>query len=104
MRHISRFDTAATPDGILSASPRPADTLDIGRLTKMIDDMRRIIASLDTEIELEENHARVHDQSHYTYPITAKTMRQRRNNLMLTIAALEAKLPSANETESVHAA
>jgi hypothetical protein len=102
MRHISRFDTAATPDGILSASPRPADTLDIGRLTKMIDDMRRIIASLDTEIELEENRTRVHDQSHYTYPITAKTMRQRRNNLMLTIAALEIKLPSANE--SVHAA
>jgi len=65
------------------------------RIKKMIDDMRRVISSLDTEITLEEDRTRVHDQSHYTYPITAKSMRQRRDNLMLTIAALEAKLPGA---------
>jgi hypothetical protein len=97
MGHHSRFETTAKP--YISAShPRRAARArqDSFQLQQMISDMRRFIAGLDTEITLEEDRVRVHDQSHYTYPITAKTMRTRRDNLMMTITALDGQLQAAN--------
>jgi hypothetical protein len=97
MGHHSRFETTAKPH-MSDSHPRRATRArqDSLQLQKMIGDMRRFVAGLDAEIALEEDRVRVHDQSHYTYPITAKTMRTRRDNLMMTITALDGQLQAAN--------
>lgn len=97
MSNYSRFETPAKPTKRHARGPQ-----DLFRLQKMINEMRRVVASLDAEIALEENRAHVHDQSHYAYPIAAKSMRARRDNLLQTIAALDAQLKATlpvNEPE-----
>ena len=58
----------------------------------LIADIGRIVQILDTDIAAEEEQARVFDPLQAEYPMLARTMAARRDNLRETIAALERRL------------
>jgi hypothetical protein len=58
----------------------------------LIADISRIVQILDSDIATEEGQARVFDPSQAEYPILARTLATRRDNLKETIAALERRL------------
>jgi hypothetical protein len=61
-------------------------------ITAMMDDLRRIVEILDFDVATEEERARVFDRSDALYPILARTLAARRDNLKLTVAALGQRL------------
>ena len=62
------------------------------KIRTMIRDLYRTVQVLELEIVTEENRLGLHDLSNVAYPIMAKTMVARRENLKVTIAALEQRL------------
>jgi hypothetical protein len=58
----------------------------------LIADINRVVQILDSDIAAEEEQARVFDRSRFDYPILARTLVARRDNLLGTIAALEQRL------------
>ena len=58
----------------------------------MMDDLNRAVCLLDCDIATEEERARISDRSNSAYPILARTLAARRDNLRDTIAALERRL------------
>jgi hypothetical protein len=79
MKHQRHFEK--------TASSREA--LQIGEL---IADLDRIVRLLNRDIATEEERARVFDRSSAEYPILARDLAERRDNLAVTIAALERRL------------
>jgi hypothetical protein len=74
------------------------------RQTKMlIADINRVVQILDSDIAAEEKQARVFDRSQPEYPMLARTMVARRDNLKDTIAILEQRVLSLS-MESVELA
>jgi hypothetical protein len=65
------------------------DALQIGEL---IADLDCLIQTLNSDIAAEEELARVFKRSQPEYPILARTLAARRDNLRDTIAALERRL------------
>jgi hypothetical protein len=62
------------------------------QISTMISDLDRCVRLLDCDIAAEEEHARISDRSDAAYPILARTLEARRDNLRDTIAALEQHL------------
>jgi hypothetical protein len=58
----------------------------------LITDLDRIVQILNCDITTEEERARISDHSDATYPMLAKMLAARRDNLRDTIAALESRL------------
>jgi hypothetical protein len=70
----------------------------------LISDLDRQVRILDHDIAAEEERARVFDPFNAAYPILARTLAARRDNLKETIAALEKWLASRQDrTEQVAA-
>jgi hypothetical protein len=67
----------------------------------LIADITRILQILDGDIAAEEEQARIFDGSHVEYPMLAKTLAARRDNLMDTITALERRLSKPDQAELV---
>ncbi len=61
----------------------------------MISDFNHMAVDLDRQIAVEQERAGVTDVNHYAYPTFAKAAVQRRNNLVASVADLEAKLAAA---------
>jgi hypothetical protein len=61
----------------------------------MIADFRQLADDLMHQIQIEEEHSRIKDVNHFSYPPFAKAARDRRKNLFASIEALEAKLGEA---------
>jgi hypothetical protein len=59
---------------------------------ELIADINRVVQILDSDIAAEEEQARVFDRSRFDYPILARTLAARRDNLLGTIAALKQRL------------
>jgi len=57
-----------------------------------MDDLNRTVCLLDCDVAAEEERARISDRSNSAYPILARTLAARRDNLQGTIAALEQRL------------
>jgi hypothetical protein len=74
------------------------------QLQALIADLRWKVQLLDSDIQDEEQRARVSDPAALAYPMLALTLRGRRENLLVTIAALEDRLkslePSADWTRA----
>lgn len=68
-------------------SPREA-----AQTRSLIADIDRIVQILDSDIAAEEMQGGVFDPSEAEYPILARTLAARRDNLKETIAALERRL------------
>jgi hypothetical protein len=58
----------------------------------LIADITRVVQILNGDIAAEEEQARVFDRSRFDYPILARTLTARRDNLLGTIAALQQRL------------
>jgi hypothetical protein len=65
------------------------------RLAVLLESLRHDAGFLEANIAHEEYRTGRRDPSHYSYPIAARTMVQRRDNLKATIAALEQRLSAA---------
>ena len=63
-------------------------------IAALISNLDRRTQLLDQDIAAEEERAQVFDRSHSAYPILARTLTARRDNLSATIAALEKRLAS----------
>jgi hypothetical protein len=61
----------------------------------LIGDLSRSVAFLAADIELEEERAGVRDLADPAYPVLARSLRVRRENIGATIASLEALTRSA---------
>lgn len=69
------------------------DTVQIRTFISDLDHRARILAC---QIATEEETTRIYDPSHFSYPMSAKMLTARRNNLMATIDALEKMLAGSN--------
>jgi hypothetical protein len=58
----------------------------------LIADIDRVVQIIDSDIAAEEENASVFDKSQAEYPMLARTLAARRDNLRGTIAALEKRL------------
>jgi len=81
MKHQRRFGSA--DDVALS---------EVATISVLISDLDRVVRILDRDVATEEDLARVCDPFGANYPILARTLMARRDNLMDTIAALEKRL------------
>ena len=58
----------------------------------LISDITRIVEILNVDISSEEQAAGVADPARTEYPVFARTLRARRDNLLETISALQQRL------------
>ena len=63
-----------------------------------MDDLNRTICILNCDIATEEERARVFERSDAMYPIMARTLAARRDNLKVTVAGLDQRLAKIRET------
>jgi hypothetical protein len=85
MRHQRHFDTS-------EAAQREAV-----KIRKMIGDLDRIVQLLNCDITTEEERARIFDRSDAAYPILARVLAARRDNLRDTITSLEKWLSTLDQ-------
>ena len=69
----------------------------VGDIEMMMADFRRKQDDLDRQIAYEEQKTGVSDPANFNYSMTAKSIRNRRENLLATIDDLQAQLDRANE-------
>ena len=62
------------------------------QIRTLISDLDRIVQILNCDIATEEGRVRVFDRSDVTYPLLARTLAARRDNLRDTIAVFEQRL------------
>ena len=74
----ARFETA-----------RESAVREVAVISKILADLVRTVQLIEIDIAVEEERARVSDRSDAKYPILARTLIERRDNLKVTIAALE---------------
>jgi hypothetical protein len=67
------------------------------QITALIIDLNRIDRLIDADIVREQQEAGIFDIYNAAYPIMARILKVRRNNLAKTIALLEARLASLLE-------
>ncbi len=67
----------------------------IADVEAMILDFQRLADDLAHQIQVEEQTSRISDINHFSYSTYAKAARQRRENLLASIAELDAKLEEA---------
>ena len=69
----------------------------VGDIEMMMADFRRKQDDLDQQIAYEEQKTGVSDPANFNYSMTAKSIRNRRENLLATIDDLQAQLDRAHE-------
>lgn len=62
------------------------------QLESMIADFERMASELEAQIAAEEKKAGITDVAHFAYPTFAKAARQRRDNMRISQAELEAEM------------
>jgi len=67
----------------------------------LIADINRVVQILEGDIAAEEEQAHIFDRSRTEYPMLARTLGARRDNLMGTISALEQRLSKLDQAELV---
>ena len=60
------------------------------QIATLASDLSRLVTLLTADIEHEETRAGVHDLEDPAYPVLARVLRARRENIRATIATLEA--------------
>ena len=68
----------------------------VGDIEMMMADFRRKQDDLDQQIAYEEQKTGISDPSNFNYSMTAKSIRNRRKNLLATIEDLQDQLDRAN--------
>jgi hypothetical protein len=65
---------------------------EVAQLSALVSNLDRVVRVLESDIAAEEERAGVSDPHNANYPILARMMTARRNNLRETIVALERRL------------
>ena len=73
-------------------------------ITKILADLFRTVRLIECEIAAQEERASVSDRSDVKYPMLARTLIERRDNLKMTIDALEQRLADRAPDEQATAA
>lgn len=68
----------------------------VGDIEIMMTDFKRKQDDLDLQIKAEEDRTGVSDPTHFNYSMTAKSLQNRRVNLLKSIEDLDAQLTQAN--------
>jgi hypothetical protein len=76
----------------MSMPPRFETSRETTVITRILADLVRTIQQIECEIAAQEERARVSDRSDVKYPMLARTLIERRDNLKMTIDALEQRL------------
>jgi hypothetical protein len=71
---------------------------EIANLQAAITDLERVVLALQLNIDAELESAGVRDPSHFGYPIVARTLALRRDNLKVTVAVLSTRLAELTAT------
>ena len=74
----------------LLETPRRTAAVNGLQIATLIGSLSRSVELLTVDIEHEETQAGVNDLSDPTYPVLARSLRVRRENIIATIASLEA--------------
>ena len=74
----------------LLETPRGTAAVNRLQIATLIESLLRSVELLTVDIEHEETRAGVRDLSDPTYPVLARSLRARRENIRVTIASLEA--------------
>jgi hypothetical protein len=82
MKHQRHFD------------PTDVALRDVEQISGLIGDLDRVVRILDCDIATEEERAGVSDPFNGAYPVLARSLTARRENLKRTMAALERRLAS----------
>ena len=82
-------------------SPNRVAFREVARIGALIRDLDRVVRILESDIATEEERSGVTDRFDAAYPIIARTMTARRDNLKETIGALERRLSSYSVTLTV---
>jgi hypothetical protein len=80
-------------------SSLPNSPREMTQIETLIANLMRSVKLLSSDIDSEETRVRIRDVSDPAYPILAQHLRSRRANLSMTIAALQARLQAARESE-----
>ena len=62
------------------------------QIETLINDLKHRISIFDSHIAIEEKETRIYDPTHFAYSVSARSLATRRDNLKVTIAALEGRL------------
>ena len=87
MKHQPHFDT------------RESTQREAVQIWKMIVDIDRTVRLLNCDITTEEERVGISDRSDAAYPILARMLANRRDNLNDTITALEQRLANLDQAE-----
>jgi hypothetical protein len=89
MEHQRHFDTSE------------AEQREAVKIRKMIGDLARSVQLLNCDIASEEERTRISDRSDAAYPILARMLATRRDNLKDTVTALEKRLSTLDQASFV---
>jgi hypothetical protein len=81
MDDVSRFETLTNRNVLFQE-----------RTKRFISDLRRLVQLLDVDLETEEERTGILDPTNMNYPVLARKLRVRRENLTATISRLEGTL------------
>jgi hypothetical protein len=88
----------------MSMQPRFETARQTAVISKVLVDLVRTVQLIECEIAAQEDRAGVFDRSDVMYPMLAKTLIERRDNLKMTIDALERRLAEQTPHEQATAA
>ena len=88
----------------MSMQPRFETARQTAVISKVLVDLVRTVQLIECEIAAQEERASVFDRSDVMYPMLAKTLIERRDNLKMTIDALERRLAEQAPPEQATAA
>ena len=76
------------------------DRIAAARIQDLIKGLECVVSSLNGSIDAVLEGVQVRDPSHFAYPIAARTMSARRDNIQGTIAVLSGQLAKINNAQS----
>ena len=81
----------------MNMQPHFDTTREIIVIRKILADLVRTLQLIESDIEAEEKRAGISDQADAKYPMLARSLIERRDNLRMTIAGLEGRLIQQHE-------
>ena len=85
----------------MNMQPHFETTREVTVIGKMLADLARTVQLIEFDIVAEEERAKVSDRSDARYPTLARSLIERRDNIKMTIAALEERLIERARHEQV---
>jgi hypothetical protein len=80
---LGNYNKVSRLNMILFSTSRPAE------LAALTSELRQIVYSFEISIEGEESRAQISDLANANYPLAARILRVRRDNLLATLSTLE---------------